>query len=34
MEDLPVFDGMAVVGGRVYMSTATGKVVCFASPPG
>jgi len=26
----PVFDGMAAAGGRLYVATADGKVVCFA----
>jgi hypothetical protein len=27
--DVPVFDGMAAAGGRLYVSTRTGKVFCF-----
>ncbi|HUU09485.1 MAG TPA: PQQ-binding-like beta-propeller repeat protein, partial [Phycisphaerae bacterium] len=28
----PVWDGMAAAGGRLYLSTMDGKVVCFAAP--
>ena len=28
-DDAPVFDGLAAVGGRLYLSTQTGKVFCF-----
>jgi hypothetical protein len=29
LDALPVFDGMAAAGGRLYLSTADGKVLCF-----
>jgi hypothetical protein len=29
----PVFDGMAAAGGRLYLSTLDGKVLCFAGKP-
>jgi outer membrane protein assembly factor BamB len=29
----PVWDGMAAAGGRLYLSTTSGKVACFAGPP-
>ncbi|HUT91316.1 MAG TPA: PQQ-binding-like beta-propeller repeat protein [Thermoguttaceae bacterium] len=28
----PVFDGLAAAGGRLYLATQDGKVVCFAGP--
>jgi hypothetical protein len=30
LESPPVFDGMAIAGGRVYLSTMDGKITCFA----
>ena len=30
LDSPPVFDGMAAAGGRLYMATVDGKVVCFA----
>jgi len=30
----PVFDGMAAAGGRLYLATMAGKVVCLGKPPG
>jgi len=29
MDELPVFDGMAVANGRLFLSTMDGKVLCF-----
>ena len=29
LESPPVLDGMAAAGGRLYLATAAGKVVCF-----
>ena len=31
LDVLPVFDGMIAAGGRIYMSTVDGKVVCLGS---
>jgi outer membrane protein assembly factor BamB len=31
LESVPVFDGMAAAGGRLYMSTTEGKVICFGA---
>ncbi len=30
LESMPVWDGMAAAGGRLYLSTADGKVLCLA----
>ena len=30
----PVFDGMAAAGGKLYLSTVDGKVLCLGSGPG
>jgi outer membrane protein assembly factor BamB len=30
LEELPVFDGMAAAGGRLYLATTEGAVLCFA----
>lgn len=32
LESLPVWDGMAAAGGRLYLSTVNGKVACFKGP--
>jgi len=29
---LPAWDGMAAAGGKLYMTTADGKVICYAEP--
>jgi outer membrane protein assembly factor BamB len=31
LQSPPVYDGMAVAGGRLYMTTASGHAVCFAA---
>jgi hypothetical protein len=31
LDDLPVWDGMAVANGRVYLATQTGSIVCLGS---
>ena len=31
LDSLPVWDGMAVASGRIYLSTTDGNVICFAS---
>jgi hypothetical protein len=28
----PVFDGMAAAAGRLYLTTESGHVICFAEP--
>jgi outer membrane protein assembly factor BamB len=30
LEDLPVLDGMAAAGGRLYLATKGGRVICFS----
>ena len=32
LDSLPTWDGFAVAGGRLYLTTVDGQVVCFASP--
>jgi hypothetical protein len=32
LDSLPVFDGLAAAGERLYLATADGKVVCFGKP--
>jgi hypothetical protein len=32
LQSVPVFDGMAAAGGRLYMATIDGRVLCFAGP--
>jgi len=32
LDTVPVFDGMAVAGGRVYVSTVDGRVLCLSGP--
>ena len=32
IESAPVFDGLVAAGGRLYMATIDGKVLCFAGP--
>jgi hypothetical protein len=32
LEETPVFDGLAAAGGRLYMTTQQGAVVCLAGP--
>ena len=29
LDDAPTYDGMAVAGGRLYLSTQTGRLLCF-----
>jgi hypothetical protein len=31
LDAYPVWDGMAAAGGRLYMATVDGKVLCFSS---
>ena len=31
LESLPVWDGMAAAGGRLYMTMADGRVICWSS---
>ncbi|NQT40215.1 MAG: hypothetical protein HQ581_22170, partial [Planctomycetes bacterium] len=31
LDDLPIFDGLIAAGGRLYMATVNGKVVCLGS---
>ena len=30
LDSPPIFDGMIVAGGRLYMTTMDGKLVCYA----
>ncbi len=32
LDDLPVFDGLIAAGGRLFLCTQTGKVLCFENP--
>ncbi len=32
LASLPAFDGLSATGGRLYLATADGKVICFGSP--
>jgi outer membrane protein assembly factor BamB len=32
LEDQPVFDGLIAAGGRLYLATAEGRLLCFAGP--
>ena len=32
VDSLPAWDGMAAAGGKLYMTTADGKVICYAEP--
>jgi hypothetical protein len=34
LDSPPVFDGMAVAGGRLYMTTMDGRVRCFRGEAG
>ena len=29
LDDAPLYDGMAVAGGRMFLSTSTGKLICY-----
>jgi hypothetical protein len=31
-DSLPVFDGLAAAGGKLYLATTDGRVVCFSKP--
>ena len=33
LQSMPVFDGMILAGGKVFMSTVDGTVLCFAVEP-
>ena len=30
-DDTPIFDGLAATGGRIYLATRSGKVICFGA---
>ena len=32
LDSPPVFDGLIAAGGRLYLATTDGRVLCFAGP--
>jgi outer membrane protein assembly factor BamB len=32
LDSLPVFDGLAAAGGKLYLATTDGRIVCFGTP--